>query len=170
MHYNTVVIDYGHGESTPGKRYTFTDYDNLECKEYITNRMTAARLIRSLLREGYRVYDCVADRHWVLKDTPCCWSWKDLHQEDVPLSTRVKRANKIPKSFLLSLHSNAIGYSNVGPSLNARGGVMYTSPGQTKSDTIAESIYEAFTKAFENEPVYMRRGDLADGDHDNEHT
>ena len=131
MHYNTVVIDYGHSEATPGKRYKFTDYDNFECKEYITNRMTAARLIKLLLEEGYDVYDCVADKSWKLKDITLCWSWKSLYQKEVSLRTRVQRANKIPNNFLLSLHSNAIGYSNVGPSLNARGAVMYSSPGQS---------------------------------------
>lgn len=168
MKYETVVIDYGHGENTPGKRYKFTDHDDFECREYITNRMTAARLIKLLLQAGHKVYDCVADRHWQLEDLTCSWSWKSLHQRDVSLNTRTRRANAIPKNFLISLHSNAIGYSNVGPSLNARGAVMYTSPGNTFSDEIAENLYETFVKAFKNEPVHMRRGDMSDGDHDAE--
>lgn len=169
MKYKTVVIDYGHGENTPGKRYTFTDHDNFECREYITNRMTAQRLIKLLINAGHSVYDCVADRFWQSHHVNCnSWSWESLHQREVSLSTRVRRANAIPDNFLISLHSNAIGYSNTGPSLNARGGVMYTSPGQTNSDKIAESLYESFTAAFENEPVHMRRGDMSDGDHDNE--
>ena len=45
---------------------------------------------------------------------------------------------------------------------------MYTSPGQTAADQIAESIYNAFVKSFKSEPVYMQRGDLSDGDHDRE--
>ena len=168
MKYETLVIDYGHGEDTPGKRYKFTDYDDLECREYITNRMTAARLIKLVLEAGYKIYDCVADKHWTLQDISSCWSWKSLHQEDVSLNTRVRRANKIPNYFLLSLHSNAIGKSHVGKSLNARGAVMYTSPGNTFSDEIAENLYETFVKAFKDEPVHMRRGDMSDGDHDAE--
>lgn len=168
--YRAIVIDYGHGEETPGKRYTFTDHGDLICREYKTNRMTAARLIPMLLRAGFRVFDAVARREWTRKDVEAedCFCWRTLHQGDVSLKARVWYANTIKGSFLLSLHSNAVGYSNKGKGLRPRGGIMYTSPGETASDAIAESLYDAFARAFETEPVFMRKGDTSDGDHDYE--
>ena len=166
--YTTLVLDYGHGSDTPGKRYRFTDHDDFECREYMTNRLTAAILIPMLVEKGYRVYDCVADRYWTADDIQGDWCWHQLEQSDVPLSIRTLRANRISRSMVLSLHSNAVGYSNVGPSLKPRGGVMYTSPGETRSDAIAEALWHSFTKAFEDEPVFMRGGDTRDGDHDME--
>lgn len=168
MKWECVVVDYGHGEDTPGKRYRFTDHQDFECKEWITNRMTAAGLIKLLIGNGYKVYDPVADQWWTKELISDDWSWEDLHKGDVPLNTRVARANKIKKSFLISCHSNAVGKSSSGPSINARGGLMYTSPGNTSSDKIAQSLHESFVRAFEGEGVWMRKGDTSDGDNDNE--
>lgn len=164
-----AIVDYGHGVETPGKRYTFLDDDGsvlFEIREYQTNRAIALCLMRILLQAGVRVYDCVADREWTQETLPQLWS--ELEQSDVPLGTRTGRANKRPDWLLVSVHSNAIGYSNVGPSLDARGGVIYTSPGDTLSDLVAEALHNAFVRVFEHEPVYMRDGDLSDGDHDRE--
>ena len=165
---DAIVIDYGHGVDTPGKRYRFTDHNNFECFEYLTNRITAALLIEKLVRAGYEVYDCVAKKQWRLQDMDAAWSWGRLEQRDVTLNARTFYANTIPNSIVLSLHSNAVGYKNAGPSLSPRGGGFFTSPGETASDEIAELLYEAFVEAFEDEPVSMMKGQLADGDHDYE--
>ena len=167
--YEGIVVDYGHGIDTPGKYYKFTDHQGFECREWITNRMTAARFIKFCVLDNRAHYDCVADKVWTRTEVLASdWSWKKLYQKDVPLATRAARANTRSRWPLLSFHSNAIGYANEGPSLNARGGCMYTSPGQTAADKIAESIYSAFVKSFKSEPVFMQRGDLSDGDHDRE--
>ena len=167
--FDAIVIDYGHGSDTPGKRYTFATHDNLECREYQTNRMTAARLIPMLLRAGFKVYDATARRQWTREDIDAGdWCWHSLKQEDTSLGDRVRYANGIPDSFLLSLHSNAVGYANVGPSQRARGGCMYTSPGHTYSDILGEELYQSFVRAFATEPVFMQKGDISDGDHDRE--
>ena len=167
--YDGVCIDYGHGEDTPGKRYRFTDHDDFECREYMTNRITAARLIKLLLESGRRVYDIVADKEWKLEDVQAAdWCWHKLEQSDVGLSARVAVANKRPSWLVVSTHSNAIGYQNVGESLSARGACFYTSPGQTASDEVSEALHWAFVKAFEGEPVHVRRGEMKDGDHDYE--
>lgn len=165
--YTSIVIDYGHGEDTPGKRYTFLP-DGMECREYKTNRMTAALLIPKLLKAGFIVHDCVALRKWTLEDIKADWCWHSLEQQDISLYRRVMYCNSIPDSIVLSLHSNAVGYANKGPSQKARGGCMYTSPGQTKSDVLAEDLYSAFVAAFRSEPVFMQKGDTSDGDHDRE--
>ena len=150
---DAIVIDYGHGVDTPGKRYRFTDHNNFECFEYLTNRITAALLIEKLVRAGYEVYDCVAKKQWRLQDMDAAWSWGRLEQRDVTLNARTFYANTIPNSIVLSLHSNAVGYKNAGPSLSPRGGGFYTSPGETASDEIAELLYEAFVEAFEDGAV-----------------
>lgn len=166
--YDAIVIDYGHGQDTAGKRYTFLTHGGLECREYKTNRMTAALLIPMLLDSGVKVYDATARREWRKQDIDAGWCWHSLEQKDTSLGARVRYANSIPNSFLLSLHSNAVGYANKGPSQNARGGCMYTSPGNTASDGIAEDLYQAFTRVFDGEPVFMQKGDTSDGDHDRE--
>lgn len=77
---------------------------------------------------------------------------------DVRLETRVKRANKYPKtnSFYLSIHSNAGG---------GRGSEFFTSPGDTKSDKIAT----IFGKEYKNQfPDRYLRTDFSDGDLDKE--
>jgi len=164
-----VNIDYGHGEDTPGKRYKFTDHGGLECREYMTNRMTAARLIKLLVEADIPVFDVVANRTWEKSDVRAAdWCWHKLEQSDVPLATRVARANRRTRYLVLSIHSNAVGYKNVGPSLDARGACFYTSRGQTGSDIIADAMHDAFTTAFLREPVYVRRGEMDDGDHDYE--
>ncbi len=77
---------------------------------------------------------------------------------DVRLQTRVNRANKYPKNecFYLSVHSNAGG---------GNGFEIYTSPGNTKSDTIATIFGEEFQKEF---PGKKLRADFSDGDLDKE--
>lgn len=167
--YTELVVDYGHGRETPGKYYEFTDHGGLICREWITNRMTAARVIKAMVNAGRRVFDVVADRYWEADDVNAPdWSWMKLESSDPPLSARCRRANKHPDGLGISFHSNAVGYSNKGPSLSARGATMYTSPGNTDSDIIAEWLYIEFVWAFAKQPVFMRKGDLRDGDHDME--
>lgn len=167
--YPGIVIDYGHGKQVAGKYYVFTDHNDFEVREWITNRMTAARVIRLCVLGNRPHYDCVADKIWTREEVLSPdWGWERLCADDIPLSTRTNRANQRPDWIVLSLHSNAVGYTNKGPSQSARGGVMYTSPGQTDADPIAQSIHNAFVRAFGSEPVHMRSGDTRDGDNDME--
>ena len=170
--YTGVVIDYGHGgildgeyQTPGGKQYTHTDASPpLFIGEGISNRMTAARLIRLLLDAGIPVVDAVAGRELVT--SPECFH--SLEQRDISLSARVAVANRYPSHLFVSLHSNAVGNVIRGASQSARGAVIYTSRGQTSSDTVATSLHNAFAEAFEGEPVKMRRGDFSDGDPDEE--
>lgn len=77
---------------------------------------------------------------------------------DVTLQTRVNRANKYPvsDSFYLSIHSNAGG---------GHGSEIFTSPGNTKSDSIATIFGEEFQSKF---PDRRLRTDFSDGDLDKE--
>ncbi|MFD0863676.1 N-acetylmuramoyl-L-alanine amidase [Sungkyunkwania multivorans] len=77
---------------------------------------------------------------------------------DVTLQTRVNRAHRYPVSvsFYLSIHANAGG---------GHGSEIYTSPGNTKSDSIATIFGEEFKKTFPNRRL---RTDFSDGDLDKE--
>lgn len=80
--------------------------------------------------------------------------------EDTPLSERVMTADNVyrkdKRSIYLSIHSNAGGGS---------GFEIFTSPGQTKSDKIANIFCETYMKHF---PDYPFRPDKSDGDADKE--
>lgn len=95
------------------------------------------------------------------------WKRKDhfvipLHHpyEDTPLKNRTDYANKLYKQgqngILISIHANAG---------KGTGFEVYTSPGNTKSDMIAEFIYMEVKKRF---PGYKLRPDIRDGDPDKE--
>ena len=170
MTYSGIVLDYGHGGmvdnvyQTAGKQYTFTNYSDYWIGEGVTNRKTAAALIRLALKAGVRVWDAVAGREWV--EAPC---WEDLEQRDTPLSTRVNYANQGERrrAIYLSLHSNATGNTLAGPSQSARGVEVYTSRGQTGSDEIATSILRAMRQHVTPD-LGIRSGDRTDGDPDRE--
>jgi N-acetylmuramoyl-L-alanine amidase len=78
--------------------------------------------------------------------------------EDTKLSTRVSRADaayaKDKRCVYLSIHSNAGGGS---------GFEIFTSPGQSKSDKVANIFCEVYQKHF---PQFPFRSDKSDGDDD----
>jgi N-acetylmuramoyl-L-alanine amidase len=81
--------------------------------------------------------------------------------EDISLKERVKRTNKFynesgKKGYLISIHANAGG---------GTGWEIFTSPGQTSSDAIAEEFAKGFQK---NLPEHRARVDMSDGDLDKE--
>jgi len=85
-------------------------------------------------------------------------------QEDVSLKERPKMANKIAKSsdkpcIYVSIHAN--GFTDE----SANGWEVFTSPGQTKSDTIATILYEKAKVEF---PERRMRPSTGDGDPDKE--
>lgn len=80
--------------------------------------------------------------------------------EDTPLSLRVSRADAVyakdKRAIYLSIHSNAGG---------GEGFEIFTSPGQSKSDKVAEVFCDTYKRWF---PQFKFRKDLSDGDHDRE--
>ena len=92
MSYTGLVLDYGHGGmidgkyQTAGKQYTFTDHDDYWIGEGVTNRKTAAFLIKLALRSEIRVWDCVARREWTEAPT-----WQELEQNDTSLGSQSAR-------------------------------------------------------------------------------
>ena len=138
-----VLIDPGHGIDTPGKRSPDGKF-----LEYLWNRQVADLL-------GARLVAMGIDASPVVTET-----------NDIPLSTRVQRVNRICSKIgasnvmLVSIHANAAGN---GGWMNAKGWSCYTSKGNTESDRIAECLYDAFEKEFPDRKI---RKDLSDGDRD----
>ena len=139
-----VLIDPGHGIDTPGKRSPDGQF-----LEYLWNRQVADMLLEKLVAMGI-------DASLVVTET-----------NDVTLRNRVNRVNTICNKvgasnvLLVSIHANAAG--NGSSWQNAKGWSCYTSKGKTKSDQVAECLYDAFEEEF---PERKIRKDLSDGDKD----
>jgi len=140
-----VLLDNGHGGlingeyQTSGKRSPIWD-DGSQLFEGEFNRSIVSRIIESLTTLKIPYINIVPETR------------------DVALSTRIKRANDVTNKscFYLSVHSNAGG---------GKGFEVFTSPGETKSDKIANVFGEEFNKAF---PDRRLRADYSDGDLDKE--
>ena len=139
-----ILIDPGHGIDTPGKRSP----DGL-FREYLWNRQVADLILEGLLSAG-------VDASLVVTET-----------NDVSLRNRVNRVNTIcnrlgaSNVLLVSIHANAAG--NGSAWMNAKGWSCYTSKGKTKSDQVAECLYDAFEEEFQDRKI---RKDMSDGDRD----
>lgn len=139
-----ILIDPGHGIDTPGKRSP----DGLFL-EYLWNRQVADLILEGLVSAG-------VDASLVVTET-----------NDVTLRNRVNRVNTIcnrlgaSNVLLVSIHANAAG--NGSAWMNAKGWSCYTSKGKTKSDQVAECLYDAFEAEFQDRNI---RKDMSDGDRD----
>ena len=138
------LIDNGHGIDTPGKRSPDGRF-----REYLWNRQVAEAVVEQLTAAGL-------DARLVVPET-----------NDIALSTRVRRVNKVCSEvgtanvLFISIHANAAG--NGQRWMNAQGWSAYTSPGKTRSDAVAEVLYDAFEASF---PERKIRRDMSDGDRD----
>lgn len=142
-----VLIDNGHGSNTPGKRSP-----DGELMEYAYTREIAALVYFGLRSEGIEAELLVKE------------------EVDVPLAERVRRVNEecaaLGKSnvILVSIHCNAAGDGSQW--MKAHGWEVYTSPGLTKADRLADCIFEA-ASLWLPETTKMRT-DMTDGDPDKE--
>lgn len=140
------LLDNGHGGiingeyKTKGKRSPLWD-DGTQLFEGEFNRSIVNRLIESLTAMKIDYVNVSSGLH------------------DVPLETRVRWANfygKIRDCVFVSIHANAGGGS---------GFEVYTTPGQTKSDEIADVFFKMLGIYFTGKQM---RCDLDDGDFDKE--
>lgn len=119
-----ILIDNGHGENTPGKRSPDGVF-----REYQYTREVAERIVAKLRQQGY-------DAERIVRENI-----------DVSLSTRVHRINDVCKELgsanvlLVSIHNDAAGDGSRW--MQAGGWSCYTTPGRTKSDRLAECLYDA---------------------------
>lgn len=138
-----ILIDNGHGENTPGKQSP-----DRKLREYAYTREIAERIVQELLKQGY-------DAERIVKENI-----------DVPLTERAKRVNAFcgnlgaSNVILVSVHCNAAGS---GEWMKARGWSAYTSKGKTKSDSLADCLYESARMMFTGQRI---REDRSDGDPD----
>ena len=148
-----ILIDNGHGISTPGKRSPDGRF-----REYAYTRKVAREVVARLRAKG-----CDA-RLLVPEDA------------DISLGERCNRVNAICDQYgkdnvlLVSIHNNAAG--NGSQWLNATGWEAWTAKGQTKADTLAECLYDAAERVLKgmlgvHSPLKTRT-DLSDGDRDKE--
>lgn len=142
-----VLIDAGHGRETPGKRSP-----DGRILEYKYCREIAKEIVDGLNVRGVSA----------MLLTP--------EERDVSLSVRAARANAIARAegaanvILVSVHLNAAGSGSQW--MNARGWEAWTSPGNTKADLIAESLYAAACRRLPS--IIPIRTDFTDGDSDKE--
>lgn len=140
------IIDCGHGgmkngkyTTAPAKMHKFPEFT---IYEGVINRLIGQKVVESL-RASRIDYAVVSD--------PI---------EDNSLESRVRTADNVyakdKRSIYLSIHSNAGGGS---------GFEVFTSPGQTKSDKIADIFCKGYASSF---PDFKLRRDLSDGDGDKE--
>jgi N-acetylmuramoyl-L-alanine amidase len=145
------LFDAGHGGmidgeyQTAGKRSPIWD-DGSQYFEGVGNRVLVKKTIEALKAKGIDARDIVNS------------------EKDIPLRTRVQRANKIHqetggKTIYVSVHSDAFSKES------ANGYSVYTSKGQTKSDKVAEIFLDKLEAKF---PERELRTDPRDGDKDKE--
>ena len=148
---NLYIFDNGHGGiidgvyQTAGKRSPIWD-DGSQLFEGEFNRSIVKRLVAMCKKANIDYVNLV--------DT----------NVDIPLSTRTSQANEIYRNtdkpcIYISIHAN--GFSDEA----ANGWEVYTSVGETKSDEIAEVL---FNKAQAEFPTHKMRKDTRDGDADKE--
>lgn len=141
-----ALLDFGHGDNTPGKRSPVWE-DGTQLLEWEFNRKVGKQLVNMLIEARLNFFVVSPESN------------------DIPLATRVKRANDFArahknfKTMFISLHGNA------DPSGKGHGIEVWTSVGQTKSDLIAD-IYMEKVKRYM--PDWATRRDFSDGDADKE--
>ena len=129
-----ILIDNGHGQSTPGKRSP--DGRFLEFK---FNREIAQRIVADLRDRGY-------DAELLVEE-----------YDDVPLAERYRRANTYSQALgkenviLVSIHANAFG--NGREWTKARGWSVYTGKGQTRADLLADDLARVTMKDLGSKAV-----------------
>ena len=146
-----VLLDFGHGSNTPGKRSP-----DSRLKEWAYVREIGGIIMEQLYVNG------IAYRN--IHPEP-----NELDTTRYDLSLRASRANTfykntIKKCILISIHVNAAGN---GDWKNATGWSAYTTKGVTKSDLLAECLYDAAEEILT--PLNKKiRKDTTDGDRDYE--
>lgn len=141
-----LLFDNGHGIETPGKRSPDGRF-----REYEWNRKVARAAVSKLQHFGYNAV------HLVPEDN------------DIPLATRVKRANDYCARYgkdnviFISIHVNAAG--NGSEWMQGRGWSAFTTVGQTKADLVADDLYWAAEQVFPKKDLKIRY-DRSDGDPD----
>lgn len=142
-----ILIDNGHGNNTPGKRSP-----DAKIVESSYTREIASKVVSGLRRLGYDADLLVPEMY------------------DVKLLERVHRVNVKCQSrgrdnvLCVSIHCNAAG--NGDKWMNATGWEIWTSPGKTKSDDLADHFVMMAKRHFDSQTI--REWKKVDGERDKE--
>ena len=142
-----ILIDNGHGNNTPGKRSP-----DGKLIEATYTRDIASKVVSGLRRLGYYAELLTPETY------------------DVSLIDRVHRANVKCQSLgkdnvlCVSIHCNAAGNGKQWE--KATGWEIWTSPGKTKSDDLADHFVKMAKRCFEGQTV--REWNKVDGERDKE--
>ncbi len=142
-----ILIDNGHGNNTPGKRSP-----DGKLIEATYTREIASKVVSELRKLGYNAELLTPERY------------------DVKLLERVHRVNVKCQShgrdkvICVSIHCNAAG--NGTEWLKATGWEIWTSPGKTKSDDLADHFVKMAKRHFEGQTIRELR--QVDGERDKE--
>ena len=128
-----ILLDNGHGENTPGKKSP-----DGSLKEYAYTRDIVQQIYSSLKDLGYNPYILVPETN------------------DIPLSTRVKRANQLcsannKKALLVSVHCNAAGSD--GEWHSAKGWSVFVSQ---NSSANSKKLADCLKKEADNQGLKVR--------------
>lgn len=133
------LFDPGHGVDTPGKRSPIWP-DGTQLLEYDFNRVIAKLLdTKAKFTQGLREDEGTVCTHILVTE-----------EKDIGLSERARRANRMmqddPDTFFiyLSIHGDAF------TSATAHGTTIFTSPGVTASDDIAELFMAGMFKSVKD--------------------
>ena len=158
----TVYLDAGHGGINPSNN------------QYTTYRAKQFYHGKGEFHKGKWFYEGVSNRKYV--DMIC----DKLHELgiryekvyhpwlDTSLFNRVSHANHYHKNGMPGVYYSF--HSNATHGHDARGFSIWTSPGYTKSDGLAEDFFMRYRKGFTNHELYNIKTlqDLKDKDHDYE--
>lgn len=142
-----ILVDNGHGSNTPGKRSP-----DGKLMEASYTREIASKVVYGLHKLGYNAELLVPEIY------------------DVRLLERVHRVNVKCQSrgkenvLCVSIHCNAAG--NGKEWLKATGWEIWTSPGKTKSDVLADHFMSMAKRHFEGQTI--REWKQVDGERDKE--
>lgn len=128
-----ILLDNGHGENTPGKQSP-----DGSLKEYAYTRDIVQQIYSSLKDLGYNPYILVPETN------------------DIPLSTRVKRANQLcsannKKALLVSVHCNAAGSD--GEWHSAKGWSVFVSQNASAN---SKKLADCLKKEADNQGLKVR--------------
>lgn len=132
----TIILDAGHGKSTPGKRSPLLE-DGTRFFEWEFNRKLSNAIKSECDKLGIR---CIQ---------------ANIDESDPGLTTRANNINRIVReesekgrsSLMISLHGNAAP-SKEGTWANAKGWSVYTTKGTTNSDKFAKIMCDLFQSIF----------------------
>ena len=138
-----VLLEVPHGDNVAGKCSPDKQF-----KEYLYGREIVPQIVSELRKCGIDAENLVPELY------------------EPGLEERVRRVNAQCKKhgkdncIFISVHVNAAGN---GQWMNAQGWSAFTTKGKTKSDALAECLYEAAEKCFKGRKI---RTDKSDGDSD----